>query len=107
MEWLFPKIKFKWLAEEIRKNLPKELDFQQEAHNMEKVSSMLKHLSFLKVSYYMYLTTESGILYLPGNILYQCILFPWRHFVPMCGEESLCTRLYQGSSCANMKCSAT
>ena len=50
VEWLFPKVNFKWLAEEIRKNLPKELDFQHEARNMDKASSLLKHLSFLKVN---------------------------------------------------------
>ena len=47
---LFPEFKFKWLVEETKKNLPKELDFIQEGHNADKVAEMFKHFSFLKVT---------------------------------------------------------
>ena len=49
MTWLFPSFQFQWLAEEARKNLPRELDFQQEAHNQERFAAMFSHLDFVKV----------------------------------------------------------
>lgn len=46
---IFPDFKFKWLAEETAKNLPVELDFVNEADNVEKVANMFKNHSFIKV----------------------------------------------------------
>lgn len=46
---IFPEFKFKWLAEETEKNLPIELDFINEAKNIEKVAKMLEKHSFVKV----------------------------------------------------------
>ena len=40
---------FMWLANEMRINLPLELDFTQEARNSEKVSRIFKDFSWLKV----------------------------------------------------------
>lgn len=37
IKYAFPDFEFDWLAEEMRANLPKELDFIQEAHNSERV----------------------------------------------------------------------
>ena len=34
---VFPQFQFMWLADEMRKNLPLELDFLQEGENAEKV----------------------------------------------------------------------
>ena len=47
---IFPSFRFQWLADEIRRNLPNELDFRCEARNQEKFSALFKHLTFVKVS---------------------------------------------------------
>lgn len=49
MHWVFPSFRFQWLADEVRRNLPLELDFRCEAHNQDKFSAMFKHLGFAKV----------------------------------------------------------
>ena len=49
MSWIFPDFKFAWLAEATKKNLPIELDFEQEASNCEKVAKLLEPFKFLKV----------------------------------------------------------
>ncbi len=41
---VFPEFTFQWLVEEIRSNLPLELDFCQEARNQERFSAMFTHL---------------------------------------------------------------
>jgi aarF domain-containing kinase len=46
---IFPDFKFVWLAEETKRNLPIELDFTQEAQNIEKVTQMLKAYPFVRV----------------------------------------------------------
>jgi len=46
---VFPEFEFKWLAEETRKNLPKELDFLHEGKNSEKLSNLLNDVPFLKI----------------------------------------------------------
>jgi len=46
---IFPQFSFMWLANEMRINLPLELDFTQEARNSEKVSRIFKDFSWLKV----------------------------------------------------------
>jgi len=33
-EWMFPQFEYRWLAEELAKNLPKELNFTLEASNI-------------------------------------------------------------------------
>lgn len=48
--WIFPTFSFLWLAEETKKNLPQELDFECEGKNAERVSELLQHIPFLKVS---------------------------------------------------------
>ena len=48
---LFPDFKFVWLAEETEKNLPVELDFTNEARNIEKVADIFRAYSFVKVTY--------------------------------------------------------
>eukprot|EP00731_Ephydatia_muelleri_P027269 Em0019g142a len=44
----FPTFQFGWLAKEVRRNLPVELDFHNEARNQEKFAAMFKHLHFAK-----------------------------------------------------------
>lgn len=39
---IFPQFEFSWLAEEMKTNLPKELDFQSEAHNAERLVKNLE-----------------------------------------------------------------
>ena len=45
----FPQFSFMWLANEMKINLPLELDFTQEAKNSEKVSRIFQEFSWLKV----------------------------------------------------------
>ena len=46
---VFPHVRFEWLVEEVKRNLPVEMDFTHEAHNIEKFASTFKHLKFVKV----------------------------------------------------------
>ncbi|KJH53670.1 ABC1 family protein [Dictyocaulus viviparus] len=46
---VFPEFKLMWLVEEVRKNLPQELDFILEARNGDRLAKMFRHLEFLKV----------------------------------------------------------
>ncbi|VDM99795.1 unnamed protein product [Thelazia callipaeda] len=47
--WLFPDFHFMWLVDEMKRNLPKELDFRVEAANAKKLRSMFSHLKYLKI----------------------------------------------------------
>lgn len=46
---VFPEFSFLWLADEMKRNLPLELDFVHEGKNAEKVSKMFARLPWLKV----------------------------------------------------------
>ena len=46
---IFPEFSFMWLAEEMKRNLPCELDFIHEGRNAEKVQKTLSRLSWLKI----------------------------------------------------------
>ncbi|KAK4325348.1 hypothetical protein Pmani_004064 [Petrolisthes manimaculis] len=46
---IFPEFNFEWLVEEMKKNLPKELDFASEARNAEKVAAQFSHFPWLKI----------------------------------------------------------
>ena len=62
VNWVFPKFEFMWLAEEMRKNLPLELDFRQEGKNAEKVSKMYANYDWLKVPKIFWTLTSDRIL---------------------------------------------
>lgn len=47
---VFPEFDFTWLVEEMKKNLPAELNFSTEANNAERVAAQFSHLPWLKVS---------------------------------------------------------
>ena len=47
--WVFPDFQYVWLAEETKKNLPKELDFLKEGEHCERVAKLYSHFKFLKV----------------------------------------------------------
>lgn len=47
--WVFPEFKFLWLVEETKRNIPRELNFIEEAKNIEKVSQIFKHYPWLKI----------------------------------------------------------
>lgn len=49
MSWVFPEFKFQWLVDETKKNIPIELNFEQEGKNAEKVANMFKHYEWLKI----------------------------------------------------------
>ncbi|XP_015791523.1 uncharacterized aarF domain-containing protein kinase 1 [Tetranychus urticae] len=46
---IFPEFSFLWLAEEMKINLPLELDFIHEGRNCERVGRLFHHLTWLKV----------------------------------------------------------
>ncbi|XP_077123584.1 aarF domain-containing protein kinase 1 [Ranitomeya variabilis] len=46
---VFPQFEFMWLVEEAKKNLPRELDFLNEARNAEKMTAMVHRFPFLKI----------------------------------------------------------
>ena len=48
VHWLFPDFTFQWLVEEIRTNLPMELDFCHEARNQERFAAMFSGVGFVK-----------------------------------------------------------
>ncbi|KAL5008762.1 hypothetical protein ScPMuIL_014343 [Solemya velum] len=57
--FLFPEFQYKWLGEETKKNLPRELNFLHEATNCQRVERLFKHFTFLKVpKIHWDLTTE-------------------------------------------------
>ena len=47
---VFPNVRFEWLVSEVKRNLPKELDFYYEGENIEQFASKFSHLKFVKVS---------------------------------------------------------
>lgn len=49
MEVVFPEFQMKWLIEETKTNINKELDFIQEGKNAEKVASMFKSYEWLRI----------------------------------------------------------
>ncbi|XP_072393147.1 aarF domain-containing kinase 1 [Diabrotica undecimpunctata] len=49
MSKVFPEFKIKWLVDESKKNIPKELDFAQEGKNAEKVAKLFEDLDWLKI----------------------------------------------------------
>lgn len=46
---IFPTFRFQWLADEVRRNLPIELDFCCEARNQDRFTQTYKHLTFARV----------------------------------------------------------
>ncbi len=68
VKYFFPQFEFDWLADEMRVNLPRELDFIQEAHNSERVMwNFLQHrnweiLGVLKIPKIMWKQTTSRVL---------------------------------------------
>ena len=46
---IFPEFHFEWLVKEVKRNLPMELDFENEGKNAENVSNMFYHYPWLKV----------------------------------------------------------
>ncbi|KAI5731827.1 hypothetical protein M8J77_016716 [Diaphorina citri] len=47
--WVFPEFKFLWLVDETKRNIPKELNFLEEASNITKVTKMFAHFPWLKI----------------------------------------------------------
>jgi hypothetical protein len=44
VKFFFPQFEFMWLAEEMKKNMPLELAFTQEAKNAEKVAKIMRQV---------------------------------------------------------------
>lgn len=49
VEWIFPDFRFQWLVTEMKRNIPMELNFLQEAENAERATKMFHHFPWLKV----------------------------------------------------------
>ena len=67
VSWLFPEFRFEWLVEEMKKNLPLELDFVHEGKNCERLGRLLKDFPYLKVSNFR---LQSGGIF---NFDFTCI----------------------------------
>jgi len=67
---IFPQFEFMWLAEEMKKNLPLELAFTQEARNAEKIDRIFKDCAWLKIPRIHWPLTTDRVLvmeYCPGG----------------------------------------
>jgi aarF domain-containing kinase len=62
MGWVFPEFKFQWLVDETKKNIPQELNFEQEGHNAEKIAKMFEHIKWLHVPKVRWDLTTSRVL---------------------------------------------
>nr|CAG4651730.1 EOG090X047B [Triops cancriformis] len=60
--WVFPDFQFLWLAEETRKNLPRELDFRIEAENSERIAKQFAHFAWFSVPKVHWDYTTSRVL---------------------------------------------
>lgn len=49
VEYNFPDFSFSWIADEMKRNLPLELDFLNEGRNADRVKNMLSHLKWLRI----------------------------------------------------------
>lgn len=49
MSYVFPEFKFQWLVDETKKNIPQELNFEQEGHNAEKIAKLFENVKWLRV----------------------------------------------------------
>lgn len=70
MSFVFPDFKMQWLVDESKKNLPIELDFINEGKNAEKVASMFRDYSWLRVPKIFWTHSTKRVLvmeYLPGG----------------------------------------
>jgi aarF domain-containing kinase len=46
---VFPSFNYFWLVEEMKRNIPQELDFQHEAHNIRRCAAMHSDLPYVQV----------------------------------------------------------
>jgi predicted unusual protein kinase regulating ubiquinone biosynthesis (AarF/ABC1/UbiB family) len=53
-ELIFPNFKYRWLGEELRLNIPKELNFPLEVYNLKRCKYMLKNLENVKVRQFFF-----------------------------------------------------
>ncbi|VBB30347.1 unnamed protein product [Acanthocheilonema viteae] len=75
---LFPDFHFLWLVDEMKRNLPRELDFRIEAANAKKLKEMFSHLDYLKIpKIYDEYTTERVLImeYCNGAQINDCSYF--------------------------------
>ncbi|KRZ09001.1 putative aarF domain-containing protein kinase 1 -like protein, partial [Trichinella zimbabwensis] len=46
---VFPEFKLMWFAEEVKRNLPRELNFKEEGENADRIRHLLENFKFLKI----------------------------------------------------------
>jgi len=69
---LFPEFKLGWLARTTRQNLPRELDFLNEASNADRCRQLMKDIPWLKIpkNLHKYCTSRLLVMeYLPGTMV--------------------------------------
>ncbi|VDK78802.1 unnamed protein product [Litomosoides sigmodontis] len=79
---LFPDFYFIWLVDEMKRNLPRELDFRVEAANAKKLKEMFSHLDYFKIpKIYDEYTTERVLTmeYCDGAQINDCNYFTQNH----------------------------
>uniref|UniRef100_A0A0N5AEP7 Protein kinase domain-containing protein n=1 Tax=Syphacia muris TaxID=451379 RepID=A0A0N5AEP7_9BILA len=59
---VFPDFYLSWLVDEVKRNLPIELDFLNEATNADRIRGLYSHLHFLKVPIIYYQYSSSRVL---------------------------------------------
>lgn len=59
---IFPEFEFDWLIATIKRNLPKELDFENEAKNAEHAARLFDDVPFLKIPKIHWATTNKRVL---------------------------------------------
>ena len=75
----FPDFKLIWLLDEMKKNIPAELDFINEGHNAEQLKKFMSDCDWLKVSLSYYFFLNFHIKFKSYNLLIQ--KFPFLGFL--------------------------
>lgn len=49
VSYIFPDFRFQWFVDEMKKNIPLELNFENEGKNSEKIAEMFKDTPWLHI----------------------------------------------------------
>ncbi|KAK9881066.1 hypothetical protein WA026_014411 [Henosepilachna vigintioctopunctata] len=62
MSYAFPEFRFQWLVDETKKNIPQELNFEQEGRNAEKIAAFFENTEWLHIPKVLWNLTTSRVL---------------------------------------------